>query len=62
MRIIETKKMKRLEAEGDKRIRCKNDVYFKDENNEEHFPHYSTLIFLPKTISDEEIEKTYIEE
>ena len=68
MKIIETEKMKRLEADEGKKIRSVNDVYkeayIDEEGNqvEEHFPYYTTLIFLPKSISNEEIEKMYIEE
>ena len=68
MKIIETEKMKRLEADEGKKIRSVNDVYkeayIDEEGNqvEEHFPYYTTLIFLPKSISHEEIEKMYIEE
>lgn len=62
MQIIETEKMKKLIADEGKQIRSINDVYFKDENGEEHFPYYTTLIYLPKSLSNEEIEKMYIEE
>ena len=62
MRIIETEKSKKLIADKNKQIRDINDIYYKDENGEEHFPYYTTLIYLPKTISNEEIEKMYIEE
>lgn len=68
MKIIETGKMKKLEAEEGKKIRSVNDVYkeaYVDEEGnqvEEHFPYYTTLIFLPNSISNEEIEKMYIEE
>lgn len=68
MKIIETEKMKKLEAEEGKKIRSVNDVYkeayIDEEGNqvEEHFPYYTTLIFLPNSISNEEIEKMYIEE
>ena len=62
MQIIETEKMKKLIADDGKQIRSIDDVYFKDENGEEHFPYYTTLIYLPKSLSNEEIEKMYIEE
>ena len=68
MKIIETEKMKKLEAEEGKKIRSIDDVYkeaYIDEDGnqvEEHFPYYTTLIFLPKSISNEEIQKMYIEE
>lgn len=62
MQIIETEKSKKLIADEGKQIRDINDIYYKDENGEEHFPYYTTLIYLPKSISNEEIEKMYIEE
>ena len=68
MKIIETEKMKKLIADEGKQIRDVNDVYkeaYIDEQGnevEEHFPYYTTLIYLPKSISNEEIEKMYIEE
>lgn len=62
MQIIETEKIKKLIADEGKQIRDINDIYYKNENGEEHFPYYTTLIYLPKSISNEEIEKMYIEE
>ena len=62
MKIIETDKLKKLIADEDKQIRDINDIYYKDENGEEHFPYYTTLIYLPKTILNEDILKMYIEE
>lgn len=68
MQIIETEKMKKIIADEGKQIRAVNDVYQKahiDEQGnqiEEHFPYYTSLIYLPKSISNEEIEKMYIEE
>ena len=68
MRIIETEKMKKLEAEEGKQIRSVDDIYVAahvdEEGNEvdEHQPYYTTLVYLPKSISDEEILKMYVEE
>lgn len=68
MKIIETETLKKLIAEEGKQIREIKDVYkeaYIDENGnqvEEHLPYYTTLIYLPKSISNEEIEKMYIEE
>jgi len=68
MKIIETEKMKKLIADEGKQIRSINDVYkeayIDEEGNEveEHFPYYTTLIYLPKSIPNEDIEKMYIEE
>ena len=68
MKIIETEKLKKLIADEGKQIREINDVYkeaYIDEKGneiEEYLPYYTTLIYLPKSISNEEIEKMYIEE
>lgn len=62
MQIIETEKTKKLIADEGKQIRSINDVYYKDENGEEHFPYYTTLIYLPKSLTNKEIKEMYIEE
>ena len=62
MKIIETDVFKKLVADENKQIRSIDDVYFKDENGEEHTPYYSKKLYLPKNISDEDILKMYIEE
>lgn len=68
MQIIETEKMKKIIADEGKQIRAVNDVYqeahIDEQGNqiEEHFPYYTSLIYLPKSISNEEIEKMYVEE
>lgn len=68
MKIIETNKLKKLEAEEGKQLRAVEDIYVAahvDEAGnqvEEHTPYYTTSIYLPKSISNEEIEKMYIEE
>ena len=68
MKIIETEKLKKLEAEEGKQLRTIDDIYvpahIDEEGNqvEEYFPYYTTLIYLPKSISNEEIEKMYVEE
>lgn len=54
-------------AEG-MHIRAKNDVYVakhKDKDGnlvEEHFPYYTTTIFVPDSYTKEDMEKDYVEE
>ena len=52
---------KMIVAEKGKQIREKNDVYYKNEE-EEHFPHYSTTIFVPVSFTEEQMNELYIEE
>lgn len=55
-------------ANEGKHIRDINDVYnaayIDEEGNEieEHFPHYSTVIFVPNSFTEEQMNKLYIEE
>ena len=62
MKIIETDVFKKLVADENKQIRAIDDVYFKDENGEEHIPYYSKELYLPKNLNDEEIMKMYVED
>ena len=68
MRIVETNLFKKLIADEKKKLRSIDDVYkeaYIDENGneiEEHIPSYSTTIFLPKNINDNDILNMYIEE
>ena len=58
----------KLEAEEGKQLRAVDDIYVAahvdEEGNEieEHFPYYTTLIYLPKNFNDEEINNLYVEE
>lgn len=54
-------KPKMIVAEEGKHIREKNDVYYKNEE-EEHIPYYSTTIFVPDTFTEEQMRELYIEE
>lgn len=55
-------------ADEGKRIRSKNDEYkeeYIDENGnkiEEHFPYYSTLVFVPNDFTEEKMNELYVEE
>ena len=56
-------KPKMIVAEEGKQIRDKNDVYFKDEETgEEHFPYFTTIIFVPDDFTEEQMNELYIEE
>jgi hypothetical protein len=48
-------------ADEGKHIREKNDVYYKNEE-EEHFPYYSTTVFVPDTFTEEQMNELYVEE
>lgn len=68
MRIIETNLFKKLIADEGKQLKSIDDVYkeayIDEEGNEveEHIPSYSTTIFLPKNVRNDEIFKIYVEE
>lgn len=63
MILFDYTKPKMIVADKGKHIRGKDDVYFVDENTgEEHFPHYSTTIFVPDNFTEEEMNELYVEE
>lgn len=55
-------------ADKGKHIRDVNDVYkeaYVDEEgveHEEHFPHYSTVVFVPNSLTEDEVKELYVEE
>ena len=55
-------------ADEGKYIRSKNDIYeaahVDKEGNlvEEHFPYYTTTIFVPDSFTEEQMYETYVEE
>ena len=55
-------------ADEGKKLRDVNDVYkeaYTDEEGnvvEEHFPHYTDVIFIPNSLTEEEIKELYVEE
>ena len=61
-------KPKMIVADEGKHIRDKQDVYvpeYKDEEGNlipEHFPHYSTTIFVPDNFTEEQMNELYVEE
>lgn len=59
---------KMIVANEGKHIRAKNDVYKEEYVNEEgeivpeHFPYYTTIIFVPNSFTEEQMNEEYIEE
>lgn len=69
MKVIERDTLRILEADEGKHIRLISDVYVPEHIDEEtgevvpeHFPYYSTTIYLAKNFNIEEIDDYYIEE
>lgn len=67
MKVIEDKNFNKLIADEGKHIREKNDIYVPEHEEDgqiipEHFPYYSTLIFLPISLKKEQIFNMYVEE
>lgn len=63
MRLFSYTKPSMIVADEGKQIREVNDVYYKDEETgEEHFPHYSTTIFVPDSFTEEQMNELYVEE
>lgn len=61
MKLFTYTKPKMIVADEGKQIREKNDVYYKNEE-EEHFPYYSTTIFVPDSFTEEQMNELYVEE
>lgn len=55
-------------ADEGKKLRDVNDVYQKayvdEEGNqiEEHLPHYTDVVFIPNSLTEEEVKELYVEE
>lgn len=62
MKLINDTKPKKIIADEGKHIRSVDDVYFVDENGNEHFPYYSTTIFVPDSFTVEQMYELYVEE
>lgn len=68
MTLFDYTKPKMIVADEGKHIRSIEDVYvpehYDNEGNlvEEHFPYYSTTIFVPDTFTEEEMNELYVEE
>ena len=68
MQLINWTKPKMIISDEGKHIRDKQDVYVPEHIDEEgnlvpeHFPHYSTTIFVPDNFTEEQMNELYIEE
>lgn len=55
-------------ADKGKKLRDKNDVYVEAYTDEEgnlvgeHIPHYTDVIFIPNSLTEEEVKELYVEE
>lgn len=65
--ILHTNPAMAIASKG-KKLRDKNDIYqeaYVDEegnNIEEHIPHYTDVIFIPNSLTEEEVKELYVEE
>ena len=68
MQLINWTKPKMIISDEGKHIRDKQDVYVPEHKDEEgnlipeHFPYYSTTIFVPDDFTEEQMNELYIEE
>ena len=68
MTLFSYTKPKMIVAGEGKHIRDKQDVYVPEHIDEEgnlvpeHFPHYSTTIFVPDDFTEEQMNELYVEE
>ena len=68
MQLINWTKPKMIISGEGKWIRDKQDVYVPEHKDEEgnlipeHFPHYSTTIFVPDDFTKEQMNELYVEE
>lgn len=69
MQLIYWTKPKMIVSDEGKMIRSKNDIYIPTKYDEqgnmvepEHIPYYTTTIFVPDKITEEQMNELYIEE
>ena len=68
MTLFSFTKPKMIISDEGKHIRDKQDVYVPEHIDEEgnivpeHFPHYSTTIFVPDDFTEEQMNELYVEE
>ena len=63
MKLITYTNPKMIIADEGKKIRAKDDTwYIEDETGVEHSPKYSTVIFVPKSFTEAQMNAFYIEE
>ena len=68
MQLFDYTRPKMIVADKGKHIRAINDVYVPEYTDEEgnivpeHFPYYSTTVFIPDDFTEEQMYELYIEE
>lgn len=68
MTLFDYTKPKMIVADKGKHIRDINDIYIPEHLDEEgnlvpeHFPHYSTTIFVPDSFTENQMYDLYVEE
>ena len=68
MQLFDYTKPTMIVADKGKHIRAVNDIYVPEHVDEEgnmipeHFPYYSTTIFVPDNFTEEQMNKEYVEE
>ena len=67
MKVIKEEKFNKLMADEGMHIRSVNDEYRPEHEEEghivpEHFPYYTTLVYLPLSLTEEQILEMYVEE
>ena len=68
MFLLKHTKPKMIVSEEGKHIRGVNDVYVPEHTDEEgnvveeHFPYYTTVIFVPESYTEAQMNEDYIEE
>lgn len=68
MRFFNYTKPKMIVADEGKHIRSVDDIYVPEHKDEEgnlvpeHFPYYSTTIFVPDVFTEEQMNELYVEE
>ena len=68
MKYFSYTKPQMIVAEEGKQIRAVNDVYVAEHTDEEgnlveeHFPYYTTVIFVPDSFTEEQMNEEYVEE
>lgn len=68
MKFFNYTKPKMIVADEGKQIRERNDVYVPEHTDkegnvvEEHFPYYTTVIFVPDSYTEEQMNQDYVEE
>jgi hypothetical protein len=68
MQLIKHTRPKMIISDEGKHIRGVNDIYVPEHTDEEgnivpeHFPYYSTTIFVPNSFTEKQMNEEYVEE